>query len=460
MKISFCTTCKGRLHHLKRTLPVNLERNAAYPNSEFVILDYNSQDGLCDWIKDNFQDEIDSGKLTYARNPEPVHFHMAHAKNMAHRLASGDILVNLDADNYLGQDFAFYINSVFSEFDSVFLHSPKGHKRVVGGCGGRIAVRRQDFMQAGGYDERFSGWSHDDKNFIQRLKAMGLSSHLIDISYLNRIRHKKNERLENLRASDRRQGGMPNYIKAYDEVGAPAVYDTVISNNGEIGCGRVFVNFSVRPTIVAKAPTRIFGIGWHKTGTSSLHAAMGELGIRSRHWIPDLHFPLLELEKVHPSIDRSYALCDFPIPFFYARLDQLYPNSKFIFTTRTTDSFVKSVMNHLTISPRERAKRNNKKRSYRRNGAKMGAVIHHYAYARTKFDAAAFGRRFEYHNQEVKNYFADRPEDLLTIDITKPEPDEQRWARLCEFLGENKIPSTPYPRVFDTKTRLKNLERK
>jgi len=296
-KISFCTTCKGRLHHLKQTLPINLERNSSYPNTEFVLLDYNSEDGLGDWIKENFQSEIASGKLVYALNPEPVHFHMAHAKNMVHRLATGDILVNLDADNYLGRDFAFYINAVFSEFDSVFLHPPRNKERVIGGCGGRIAVSRQDFLQAGGYDERFSGWSHDDKNLVQRLKAMFLTPHLIDISYLERIRHERAERLANLHPTDKVKSSVKDYIKAYDTEGGSIIYDKVISNNGNIGCGTVFINFSENPTVIHQVPTRIFGIGWHKTGTSSLHAAMGELGLRSKHWIPELHFPLLNMEN-------------------------------------------------------------------------------------------------------------------------------------------------------------------
>ena len=49
-KISFCTTCKERLRHLKQTLPKNIKDNSNYPFIEFVILDYNSQDGLGDWM--------------------------------------------------------------------------------------------------------------------------------------------------------------------------------------------------------------------------------------------------------------------------------------------------------------------------------------------------------------------------------------------------------------------------
>jgi len=156
-------------------------------------------------------------------------------------------------------------------------------------------------------------------------------------------------------------------------------------------------------------------------------------------------------------INRNYSLCDFPIPLFFPRLDQLYPNSKFIFTTRTTESFIKSVRNHLVISPKEQARRKQARKRNRKNGAKMGSVIHHHAYGRPGFDAAAFARRFEFHKQEVNTYFSDRPDDLLTIDISTPEPDADRWARICDFIGVSDIPTTPYPRAFVTKTRLANL---
>jgi hypothetical protein len=37
-------------------------------------------------------------------------FKWLRAKNIAHQIATGDIVCNLDADNYTGKDFAFYIN--------------------------------------------------------------------------------------------------------------------------------------------------------------------------------------------------------------------------------------------------------------------------------------------------------------------------------------------------------------
>ena len=70
-KISVCTTVMGRLKDLQETLPKNIEDNLDYPNVEHVILDYNSQDGLEDWIKANYMQEIDDGRMLYARTDQP-----------------------------------------------------------------------------------------------------------------------------------------------------------------------------------------------------------------------------------------------------------------------------------------------------------------------------------------------------------------------------------------------------
>ena len=62
-KISFCTVCMNRLHHLKMTLQKNISDNRDYSNLEFIILDYNSSDGLGEYIRDNFNEEILNKKL-------------------------------------------------------------------------------------------------------------------------------------------------------------------------------------------------------------------------------------------------------------------------------------------------------------------------------------------------------------------------------------------------------------
>src|SRR5688572_31144005 len=108
--ISFCTTCMGRIHDLAQTLPRNMADNADYPALEFVLLDYHSRDGLEQWVKDHLMPHIESGRLVYARTVEPEWYEMAHSRNVAFKLASGQIVCNVDADNWTGPGFAAVLN--------------------------------------------------------------------------------------------------------------------------------------------------------------------------------------------------------------------------------------------------------------------------------------------------------------------------------------------------------------
>jgi len=45
-KISFCIVCMNRLHQLSQTLLQNIRDNEDYSELEFIVLDYNSNDGM------------------------------------------------------------------------------------------------------------------------------------------------------------------------------------------------------------------------------------------------------------------------------------------------------------------------------------------------------------------------------------------------------------------------------
>ncbi len=62
-------------------------------------------------------------------------------------------------------------------------------------------------------------------------------------------------------------------------------------------------------------------------------------------------------------------------------------------------------------------------------------------------------KRFEQHNKEVIDYFKDRPNDLLVLDLAKGDG----WEKLCSFLGAD-IPNVPFPhahKASDGKKRNK-----
>jgi len=180
-----------------QTLPTNIKHNIRYPEVEFVILDYNSSDGLEKYIKQNFMVYIESGQLVYYRTNEPEKYSMSHSRNLAFKVATGDIVCNIDSDNYTGVDFAAYVNAEFQRNRNIFLsthHQSFAKNDVLG----RICVRKKDFLAVTGYDEKMIYYGFDDFDFSNRLQLLGLKNIAItDHKFLQAIEHSNNERLKN-----------------------------------------------------------------------------------------------------------------------------------------------------------------------------------------------------------------------------------------------------------------------
>lgn len=193
----------GRFHHLERTLPINLINASSYPNCEFIILNYNSNDGIHEWIKQNLKNWLESGLVKYFRTQQPKYFIPAHAKNIAHRQATGDILCNLDADNFVVPGYPEYLNDLFQKEDYVVGSSSLDIFDFNGGYG-KIAIKRQHFYNVGGYNEDLNlGWSWEDADFRQRvLLYNNLQYHEADRRFCRLIDHSNKERVENFIIKD------------------------------------------------------------------------------------------------------------------------------------------------------------------------------------------------------------------------------------------------------------------
>jgi hypothetical protein len=204
VSISFCTTCKGRLEHLKETLPENLETASKYENMEFVLLDYNSQDGLEEWVRSEMMDYIKSGRLVYYKNSAPKYFDMSHAKNMVHRLGSNDILCNLDADNKLSDEFIKQLRFEFANHSGSVLKPNSNMK----GNAGRISISRENFFRLRGYDETAYGWGNEDQDFFNKCDIWGLKPIRVMDAYS--IPHSDKERAQNYPTKKIRQSSQTN----------------------------------------------------------------------------------------------------------------------------------------------------------------------------------------------------------------------------------------------------------
>ena len=176
--------------------------------------------------------------------------------------------------------------------------------------------------------------------------------------------------------------------------------------------------------------TKVFGIGFHKTGTTSLNDILTILGyqvlgisLEARDaWVKE------DWEALFKIVDQYDAFQDNPWPMLYQKLDRQYPNSKFILTYRPVEDWINSVINH-----------------FGGKQTKMRELI--YGIADPLGSEDEYKERYEKHNQEVQTYFADRPNDFLLLDWR----DNKDWEQICSFLNKTN-PQVEFPKS-NTKTQ-------
>lgn len=192
--LCFFTVAMNRLHHLEQTLPQNLADNNL-ATTRFLVLDYNSTDGLHKYILTHFVDELKSGKLEYHRYAHAKYFSHSHSRNLAVNLTDTSYVCNIDADNFTGKNFDEFLQRKFSQHPKAVISGLSNPQQIYGAFG-RMATRRADFIDVGGYDEDFLGYGFEDYDLVSRLEHNGLEKVLIDTpAYLNTVAHDNTDRI-------------------------------------------------------------------------------------------------------------------------------------------------------------------------------------------------------------------------------------------------------------------------
>lgn len=186
------------------------------------------------------------------------------------------------------------------------------------------------------------------------------------------------------------------------------------------------------------APPKIFCIGFHKTGTTSLYVALTQLGFRvsgavAHDWTSE---EVAANGATHcvEKMEKFDAAEDMPWPHFFRELDEAFPGSKFILTLRDPDAWFQSLDNH-----------------FGHQATELNAFAYGREYARARGHKDHWIAVYNAHIAAVQEYFQARPGDLLEMNLSEGDG----WEKLCPFL-ERPAPNAPFP-VKNTTARRRSF---
>lgn len=170
MKISYCTTCHKRLWQLKQTLDHNLAYTVA-GKVELCVLAYNDAETY-QYLREHYAEHLVDGRLRVMDWHEDSVFldgsrwSCGYVKHLAHLMGRGDVLFNLDADNFIDDD----LQAKLSSLQPKELLITKQSEWRDDGRSGRIGVHRSLYGKVRYRDRGRS----DDGDFISQCIALGV----------------------------------------------------------------------------------------------------------------------------------------------------------------------------------------------------------------------------------------------------------------------------------------------
>jgi hypothetical protein len=213
---------------------------------------------------------------------------------------------------------------------------------------------------------------------------------------------------------------------------------------------------------------KVIGAGFPRTGTSSMKAALEQLGFGPCHHMFEVFAHPEQGERWHaaalakhdrsdPSrtVDWDWVLegyrsaLDWPSSHFWPEIAAAYPDAKIILTTRDPHLWYRSMRETIfaNIDSGERLDR-------------LGAIgptmeiVFEAIFGHTPADGAPTeDAAVEVYRRHVDHVRATAPADRLLV-----HEASDGWAPLCAFLGVD-VPDTPYPHLNDTEA-LQDLHTK
>lgn len=163
--ISLCTPVKNRLDDLRQTMPLRIRAANECPPVEICILDCGSTDGLQDYMDELMEVArlVPGSNIVYKRIEREC-WHVAKAYNMAVLMGTGDYILHLNADALI---YSGFIPCIRKYITDGYVWGRANHFR------GNKWIKKSEFIDAGGFDERFEFYGPEDRDFEYRLQLRG-----------------------------------------------------------------------------------------------------------------------------------------------------------------------------------------------------------------------------------------------------------------------------------------------
>lgn len=179
---------------------------------------------------------------------------------------------------------------------------------------------------------------------------------------------------------------------------------------------------------MAQHDGKIFGVGFYKTGTTTLYEALRILGYRTVNGDKPGSYPgaddgetlIRQIEAGDfwlPTFDTFEAFTDAPYFRLWREEHRLFPDAKFILTVRDEDAWIDSCVSFF--------------RNRRIRPMRVWMFGKHADPSQSAASRQAWLDAYRAHNEAVREHFSALPEQLMELDPT----GEPGWERLCAFLG-------------------------
>lgn len=177
--VSFITTCKNRLHHLKQTLPKMVKQ----PYAEVIVVDYGCTQGTREWVKANYP------QVKVVEVDDDPGWCVARARNLGAAQAKSDWLFFIDGDILLQGNMSAWI----------YEHVKANHFYRAGPLKsnsekGTILCSKANYQAVQGFDEAFTGWMPEDGDFFAKLTEAQFTPSEFPSKMIKAIEHGDEER--------------------------------------------------------------------------------------------------------------------------------------------------------------------------------------------------------------------------------------------------------------------------